>query len=627
MSKEDNFLEALYPKSMAKKEFQAHLKELKEFLLNNKLPKNIKGISNMNNEEIFEHYGYIPYYFKSEVKFAPSIKDVLNMYTLIQYLINELNNEINNKEVFRKEVYLKFFSKETDDTKKFLYQSVNGDKNKELFKDIQVDLVKGSIYKIKQYFLENNKIKDIRGASSIIDALNKDYTLDYLEKNYIKECSLYCGGGNVFLLVPKGKGKLVCEDLEKEYTKVALTVKNAFEWTSCSLNEFFMDYSNQARKANNKLEERKKIKVYPINPDNDLKNINIKNENIKIDFKNKTKSKNVCKLCGIRDAVYVIDSPNGDIEVCPSCLRKNKVGRNKAQFFDEFERYLNITMKNKNNIKNITDVSDSQNYSAVVYADGNNMGNVIRKIKNPFQQMYFSRILDRTTKICVYKSIYDVMGEQAKFEAIALGGDDIFIILPANVSLDISTKIIEKFDKAFDNKMTMSVGVCISKDSTPIQNMFKISQSCLKNAKKYLRKNKEINEGTIDVIIMEGISNVDLQNRKSCFPMSCNQTKKAIEIIRKMKRDSKNIKISQIYKLKYAYNNMTEKEFQLFYLYQQARHSNAYTKYINEMFNVKEGYFAGLILTKDEKGQEKVISPWNDIVILWDYTEGVIKNA
>jgi len=89
-------------------------------------------------------------------------------------------------------------------------------------------------------------------------------------------------------------------------------------------------------------------------------------------------------------------------------------------------------------------------------------------------------LLDRITKRCVYQSINEVMGNDAMFEAIALGGDDIFIIVPGNRSLEITNKIIEKFDGAFENKMTMSAGICIAKSSTPIRTLFELHSICLK---------------------------------------------------------------------------------------------------------------------------------------------------
>jgi len=80
------------------------------------------------------------------------------------------------------------------------------------------------------------------------------------------------------------------------------------------------------------------------------------------------------------------------------------------------------------------------------------------------------------------------------FEAIALGGDDIFIIVPGNRSLEITNKIIEKFDGAFENKMTMSAGICIAKSSTPIRTLFEIAQYMLKSAKRYSRKTTVLKE-------------------------------------------------------------------------------------------------------------------------------------
>jgi len=80
---------------------------------------------------------------------------------------------------------------------------------------------------------------------------------------------------------------------------------------------------------------------------------------------------------------------------------------------------------------------------AVIYADGNNMGNVVKNIETPFQHMYFSRALDRITKRCVYQSINEVMGNDAMFEAIALGGDDIFIIVRATEVWKSQTKLLK----------------------------------------------------------------------------------------------------------------------------------------------------------------------------------------
>lgn len=609
----DEYLEGLNPEPISFAEFEKQIFQIK------------RKISESNRiDSILDDYRNIPYYFKKDVKgkLMPSIKDVASFYVLISYLISE-----DKKEFDRNKYYIEFFENQWDEKKEFLY-SMAINKEVDLFRDLEIDIVKGSIYKIKKYFLENNKIKDIRGASTILDYLNIEATLNYLEEKYIKECSIYCGGGNVLLIVPKGAGQNICKELEELYTEVSLTAKIAFEYVTCKLNEL-VRYSDIMRILNEKLEERKKIKIYEINPDNDLEKIKIEGKEVR--FKYETiNDKKVCKLCSVRDAKYKAYTPEGEIPVCPSCLRKNTVGKDRERFYDEFCKYIkskfkpNYNMKNRYEINSINDISDSRGYIAVIYADGNNMGNVIKNIETPFQQMYFSRKLDEITKQSVYESLYEVMGEDVKFEAIALGGDDVFLIVPADVSLVVSAKIIDKFNKAFKYKMTISAGICIAKYNTPLQNMFNISQQSLKNAKKYLKKIDE-NDGTVDIIVIEGSSYFSLgDKRTSLFPMTCSRLFKVLKIVSKMKNDEK-IKKNQIYKLKYAANNMESiNEFQLFYLYQQARNSKKYTEYVSQIFDIEDGYFSGLVKLKDYRTGEKVfISPWDDIALLMNYTGGV----
>lgn len=614
MNKE--LLASIFPASIEKKDFDNYIKKLKECTLN-KVPEDEKA-------KIEEKGWKYPYYFKNKEDGMPCVNDVMHIYVLIRYLINVGKTKNHDKGFMLEKIRQDFFDKqfEEDEVKQYIYNSLKNKKNN-LFDDIEVDMVKGSIYKIKQYFLEDSRIKDIRGASSIIDYLNIECTLNYLKENYLEECSIYCGGGNVLIILPKGSGEKACEDLEKKYSEISLTAKNAFEFTTCKLNDVFFNYNEISRELNEKLELRKKVKVYPIDLDNDIKSLCINREKIKFEGK-KIETNKVCQLCNIRDAKYIINLPDGETPVCASCMRKNIVGRNKHKFFDEYEKYTNQTIKCRDDIKSLKDLEDDNKNVGVIYADGNNMGNVVRNISNIFENISFSRTLDNITKRCVYTSINEVMGENAKFEVIALGGDDIFLIVPADVSIEIALSIINKFDNAFQNKMTMSVGICITKSNMPIQNSFEISKKCLKSAKKF-EKSSKLNEGTLDIRVINGDGYVGsslYEKERIIFPNSYTKIKNVVSNIKEIKkeiRSNNKIAKSQFYKLNYAYKNMTIQEFQLFYLYQEGRLSKKYTEYMSKIFNSSnECFTAGLVKVND-----KLLSPWQEIIDILNCTSEV----
>jgi len=538
-------------------------------------------------------------------EFVPSEYDAEKLYCLISKLkgMDKKNNELKKM----------FSSKDNDEVKDFLrdiYLSLpKGNKNSEKLgwaSDLKVDVVKGSIYKIKKYFLENNNLKDIRGGSILIDYLNNDVVIEILSKNgFSEENIVYCGGGNIFIVVPSGEGKKICKSLEQAFGNIALTAMNAFESIAISLYELAFDFKHISGVLSEKLEERKKLRLYKVNPDNNLKSINIKGKSINFsEYKEAGELKDsgvVCKLCDIRDAKYLIEESEGLVAVCPSCLRKHLAGKAKSIFNNEFKEHTHAKLEN-NNIKSIDDISSD---IAVIYGDGNNMGKVVMEIQNVFEMMYFSRKTDKITKLSVYEAINETMGEDAKFEVIALGGDDIFIIVPAKDSFNIATKIIDKFDKGFNNEITMSIGIVISKSNTPIASLFSIAQQKLKSAKALIKKSKDIKEGSVDIVELLGNMHINL-NHKGVFPV----TNSRFQLILKEMEDLKikNKASSQLHKISYAQKNMIEEEFQLFYYYQESKKKN------------KDESIDQLIKRIYGKSEERACPykiRWDDLILIW----------
>lgn len=560
----------------------------------------------------------------------PSRKDVLSIYTLIYNLIEKISVEIDvRKEEFDNK------SKDTYNIKKYLWSIFSGESVKFKYKDLPVDFVKGSIYKIKQYFMESNNIRDIRGGSMMVDYLNNKFIEDELKKFQLNSSNIiYCGGGNVLLAVPAGKGKELCKHFEREFREKSLTIKCAFEYIETTIEKLLFNYckvesdgrhTGEKVRLDSKVTERSKLKIYDMDYDNQLSELKLNGlADISLDdYKIENNNEKICDSCDIRYAKYYMkEKKNGYL--CPSCARKHLLGKKEDELISAFKKHIGeekatkLKYSDKFNNGSLDKIFDERDI-AIIYGDGNNMGNVVNEITNVFEMMYFSKNTDRITKKCVFDALHNVMGDESIFEVLALGGDDIFIIVPAEYAFKIASKIIKGFDNEFKDEfkdkfkdesghssITMSVGIAIAKCSTPIISTFNIAHDRLDNAKEYAKKNK-LKEGTIDVVELTGEFH-DVQGDKlGEFPMKCSDLDIFIEEITKAKNKNSRF-TSQINKFNYAYHTMEPEEFDLFYLYQKSKTKDyGLCDFIDSLYKK---------LNRNNYLEPHTID-WDDILLMW----------
>lgn len=574
------------------------------------------NMKNKDNSEVWKYNSNI----KEDV-LLPSKEDVLSIYSLIYNLIEKISIEMD----VRKEEFEDKY-KDTYNIKKYLWSIFSKSTVEFKYKDLPVDFVKGSIYKIKQYFMESNNIRDIRGGSMMVDYLNNKFIEDELKKFQLNSSNIiYCGGGNVLLVVPAGKGKELCRHFEYEYREKSLTMKCAFEYIETTIEKLLFNYSKvesdgrhtgEKVKLDKKVTERSKLKIYDMDYDNQLPELKLNGlANIVLDdYKIENNNEKICDSCDIRYAKYYMkEKKNGYL--CPSCARKHLLGKNEDELISAFKEHIGeeeakkLKYSDKFNNGSLDKIFDERDI-AIIYGDGNNMGNVVNQITNVFEMMYFSKTTDKITKECVFDALHNVMGDEAIFQILALGGDDIFIIVPAEYAFKIASNIINEFDKEFEHTITMSIGIAIAKCSTPIISTFKIAHDRLDNAKEYAKKNKlkEGNEGTIDVVELTGEFH-DVQDDKiGEFPMKYSDLDIFIEEITKAK-NKKSRFTSQLNKLNYAYHTMEPEEFNLFYLYQKSKtKGDGLCDFIDRLY--------GEQLNRNNYLEPHTID-WDDILLMW----------
>ncbi|MBW4690112.1 MAG: type III-B CRISPR-associated protein Cas10/Cmr2 [Komarekiella atlantica HA4396-MV6] len=196
-------------------------------------------------------------------------------------------------------------------------------------------------------------------------------------------------------------------------------------------------------------------------------------------------------------------------------------------------------------------------FVAYIYADGNNMGGYIQKIQTPQEYQQFSNDIFKATEQSVYKALAKHLHphllknikDQDKvhrnghwihpFEILTIGGDDVMLIVPADKALLITKTIVEEFEnylltqadcyKLDENyqsilvhrykkeqqnygktqcRLSMSTGVLITAEDTPIYYAEKLTNQLLKSAKKLAKDLKKhgYNGGTVDFLVMKSVT-------------------------------------------------------------------------------------------------------------------------
>jgi CRISPR-associated protein Cmr2 len=202
--------------------------------------------------------------------------------------------------------------------------------------------------------------------------------------------------------------------------------------------------------------------------------------------------------------------------------------------------------------------STPSGFLAYIYADGNNMGGYIQKeIQTPEDYKRFSRDIFEATEQSVYAALTEHLEPHKlnsnlqterkstkevwihPFEILTIGGDDVMLIVPADKALAIAKTIGEEFERILLNKgkryeltkdynpelvhryheqgkkfaskqsvLSISTGVLITAENTPIYYAQKLTEQLLKSAKKQAKDLKKSGYygGTIDFLVMKAVT-------------------------------------------------------------------------------------------------------------------------
>lgn len=351
---------------------------------------------------------------------------------------------------------------------------------------------------IKKYVFGTDRLKEIRGASALLNDFNRFKMVEFLkESSEVSNVNcVFTGGGAGQFIMHSDVEKLqnCMKKLEALFNKETKGGARLY-WGKSEYSEG--NYQEALRLA--EMEAKKKDEEIPFIPATQLHTGFIRE----------------CDSCSRIAAYLPFEDINEKRILCDVCLAKVTYNYENAKgdLWQDLARYLKqrrVTLSPPQSFNEIGEQSQAKKgYTALVYADGNSMGKIINTINDENVFKVFSEIVDSTIREACYEALYEIFFTDSNkapkimpAEILMLGGDDLMVYLTAESAFPFAIKVAEKFTEKsrkniassphrafFDERLagkglTISIGLVYGKSNTPFSILLGQAEELLKSAKK-----------------------------------------------------------------------------------------------------------------------------------------------
>ena len=304
---------------------------------------------------------------------------------------------------------------------------------------------------LQEFIFRTNVLQEIIGASEIIkriDNLGKDLR-DFFAKNGI---SL---NKNPEVILSSAGNLRAIFDNEVDLQKVVLHLPKliALESYGLGIAQAVVKYDGDYKNAISLLESKLKI----------ARN--------KLDFP--------------LDFSFCILKHNPKTALPMSLEKTDKSTLQKLQAFEKFKK------AHPNSINELAKLKNAKNKIALIYADGNALGNIVRTL-NKDEMKSFSTALDKATKEAFAKSIAQVKDKygEIKIREVICGGDDLVVVCNADIALYFANAFLWHFENQniHSNNLTSCAGIVFFNHKYPIHYALKLAKDLCKESKTHSKK-------------------------------------------------------------------------------------------------------------------------------------------
>ena len=306
-------------------------------------------------------------------------------------------------------------------------------------------------------------------------------------------------------------------------------------------------------------------------------------------------------------------------------------------------------------------VGKASNYVGIIYADGNEMGSALEALRSVQDFRVFSEAIRKSVANAVFSALAKYIsgprstvrekalsdGSLAQklihyhpFEIVSIGGDDVYLLVPSDVAIDIGVEICSAFEteatrglnKAhlnFDERPSMSAGVLIASVNSPIYFSRTVVKGLLKSAKRKSKAQSPLKSAidfqviTTDTAVTEDVGAFRDRAYKNRYnerltirPLYLDETSSLLDAARKLK--GLGFPQSQLYQLREAIAQGPQPRASNFYNYQRSRSAEMKRKYepLHDLLAAGE---SRLDLLPFWKPANEWITPVADLVEIFDF--------
>lgn len=341
---------------------------------------------------------------------------------------------------------------------------------------------------IQNFIFQTNKLKDIAGASELVEKICTESFNDFAKGN--DSNTILRAAGNIKHLFDS---KEDCCDAVREFPKKVVEMAPGITISQAVVQ---LGDSDDMSLAIDKLESRLRAqRNKPIRP-------------INLGFTGVLRSRST----GLPAVKIDKDEDGKDEFLDAATLNKRDASKTRSLSSKAF----GFAIGEKQVAYDVSEITGKNDWIAVIHADGNGLGQVVQKVgKKTDEFKAFSQALDEATVGAAVDAFNDLKDKRyfdvndksrpIPIRPVVLGGDDFTVICRADFAVEYVEKFLEAFEKrtgegvvadllkkngVFENgdKLTACAGIAFVKSSYPFYYAYDLAEALCSQAKKDAKK-------------------------------------------------------------------------------------------------------------------------------------------